>query len=95
MCVSPVSLSRECCGKKYTAFVPCGQCPECVKDKQNEYMIRSLEEAMKVGNVWFVTLTYNNDTVPVVFDEEGEVDESTGEILPAEYLTLNNKDITN
>lgn len=96
MCVSPISLTRECCGKKYQAFVPCGVCPECIKDKQNEYVIRSVEEAMKTGNVWFITLTYSNDTVPVKFDEDCEIiDEETGEVTYEEYLTLNNKDITN
>ena len=97
MCLCPVALTRECCGKKYTAFVPCGKCEECIKDKQNEYVIRSIEESLKVGNAWFITLTYNDDTVPVVFTDEGEIDEETGEIIEyrGRLLSLNNKDIVN
>lgn len=73
MCVSPVQLSRESCGRKTAVHVPCGKCPECVKDNQNSFVIRTIEEQAKRGSLWFITLTYANDKVPVAFDADGEV----------------------
>nr|DAR10145.1 MAG TPA: Replication associated protein [Microviridae sp.] len=85
-----------------TVWCPCGKCEECVKDKQNEYVIRSIEEAMKVkGDVYFITLTYADDNITqtIDFDDMGEileVDEETGEVIKCEnmYNSLNNHDIT-
>lgn len=100
MCLNPVPITRELCGRKYTQYVPCGKCNECVKNKQNEYVVRSIEEAAKRGKVWFFTLTYNNDTVPVTFDLDGEIVEEnpdTGEVFYADSAkinTLNRLDIT-
>ena len=98
MCVSPVALTRELCGRKYTQFVPCGKCAECIKDKQNEYVIRTVEESYKKGNPWFITLTYSEDAVSYVFDhdESGLYNKFTGEIVTdsdENYRTLNHKDI--
>lgn len=73
MCVSPVQLTREILGRKTKVYVPCGVCPECVKDNQNSYVIRAIEEQAKRGSLWFVTLTYANDNVPVAFDADGEI----------------------
>lgn len=77
MCVSPIMLSYTDCGRKLRRVVPCGKCAECVKDKQNEFVIRSIEEQRKRGSMWFVTLTYSKDNVPVVFDEDGEIVEKS------------------
>lgn len=107
MCVSPVALTREIAGKKYTQFVPCGKCEECIKDKQNEYVIRTVEEAHKMGNPWFITLTYSEDTVPFLYDEDesglyidkesGECfdgyDTDTGEEYYENYRILRSKDV--
>lgn len=99
MCLSPVAITRECAGRKYTEHVPCGKCNECIKDKQNEYVVRTLEESMKRGNVWFFTLTYAPENVPIKFDLDGEVieeDPETGEVFyadSAKILSLNTDDI--
>lgn len=100
MCLSPVALTREIAGRKYTEHVPCGKCNQCVKEKQNEYVIRTIEEANKRGNVWFFTLTYSNEHAPVTFDLDGDIkeeDPETGEVFfddSAKLLTLNRHDIT-
>lgn len=76
-------------------WCPCGHCVECVKDKQNEYVIRTIEEAFKVdGPKWFVTLTFSPENVPLAVDEDGElIDEETGEILST-INTLDNSRIS-
>lgn len=100
MCLSPVGITRTIAGRKYTQHVPCGKCNECIKNKQNEYVIRSIEEAAKVGKVWFFTLTYNENHVPIKFDLDGEIideDPDTGEVFfadSAKLKTLDRKDIT-
>ncbi len=95
MCLSPISISRTYLGRKVVQWAPCGKCEECIKDKQNEYIIRTIEEVMKVrGNIYFLTLTYSDDSVPLVVDEDGElIDEETGEILST-LKSLDNGDIT-
>lgn len=100
MCLTPVALTRTIAGRKYTQHVPCGHCNECIKNRQNEYVIRTIEEAAKLGHVWFFTLTYNDDHVPTTFDLDGEIveeDPETGEVFfapEAKLLTLRNEDIT-
>lgn len=77
MCVSPIALTREIAGRKVMQHVPCGVCPECIKDNQNSYVIRTVEEFYKRckpgTSLWFITLTYSNETVPVAFDSDGEI----------------------
>ena len=92
MCLNPVSLTRIVAGRRHTQKVPCGKCPECKRSQQNEYVFKCVQAARDLGNVWFITLTYNNDNVPVTFDEDGEIDEETGEFLD-ELLTLRREDI--
>ena len=93
MCLSPVSLTREIAGRKYTQVVPCGKCVECLKKEQNEFVVRCEEAARQYGSVWFITLTYNEGSVPVRVDSEGEIDYETGEVLPVSYKSLDREDI--
>lgn len=95
MCLCPITLPKYYMGRKVSMWCPCGKCIECQKDKQNEYVVRTIEEAMKVdGPKWFVTLTFNDANVPQAVDEDGElIDEETGEILST-INTLDNSRIT-
>lgn len=100
MCLSPIPITRTIAGRKYVQYVPCGYCNQCIKDRQNEYVIRTIEEASKKGSVWFFTLTYRDHNVPFTFDPNGEIIDQnpvTGEVFfapDAKLLTLCNKDIT-
>lgn len=100
MCLSPIPITRSIAGRKYVQYVPCGYCNECIKDRQNEYVIRTIEEASKKGNVWFFTLTYSDNHVPCTYDPDGEIideDPVTGEVFfapDAKLLSICNKDIT-
>lgn len=82
MCLNPISITREIAGRKYTQVVPCSKCIQCKINDQNEYVQRCINAANDYGQVWFVTLTYNNGSVPVqyntidpsnLFDQEGEI----------------------
>lgn len=45
--------------------VPCGRCPACRRRKQNEWAYRILEEAKYCRCTAFVTLTYDDDHLPI------------------------------
>lgn len=65
MCVSPLTIKVDVAGgatRTYT--VPCGKCVECLKTRQNDYMVRIYEELMQAGKGCFLTLTYAPENVP-------------------------------
>ena len=65
MCLTPISLkSQDSFGLDVNQLVPCGKCLECLKDRQNSWKIRLVEEARVHKYVYFFTLTYNDDSVP-------------------------------
>lgn len=92
MCLTPVTVRRQIANHFYMNNVPCGKCLECIKDKQNEYIVRAIEEQRKRGSMVFFTLTYSPEALPVT--EDYEIDEESGEILDSkEVQTLCRKDV--
>lgn len=71
MCLSPLTIKVSDYRGNRTIQVPCGKCVECLKTKQNDYMVRIVEEMQQAGKSCFVTLTYSNDTVPYI-EREGK-----------------------
>lgn len=67
MCVQPIYLkTREIKTDRnhFTTPVPCGNCPECARAKLNAWLFR-LQQEMKITTTpLFITLTYNETTVP-------------------------------
>ena len=70
-------------GKSYTLPVPCGECAECLRKRQNQYKTRVLLNAQKYQYSYFLTLTYDNDTLPI-YCRAFMVDKDTGELSPAQ-----------
>lgn len=68
MCTFPIELKStdKATGRVYSRVVPCGKCPECLNSKQNQNAVLSYLEACKRGKLVFATLTYNNDTFPMI-----------------------------
>lgn len=56
-------------------LVPCGKCAGCRIDKKNEWTIRMEKEAeyYDPDEIYFVTLTYDDDHVPCVNKRTGEI----------------------
>lgn len=52
-------------GIKGTVPVPCGKCPNCKKRRVDEWVFRMMEEDKISSSSYFITLTYNTDTVPI------------------------------
>lgn len=73
MCTRPIiktipnSLGQRLLGisSPLTIQLPCGKCAECLGKKRNSVVARCYNEALKRGKVAFVTLTYNNENLPI------------------------------
>lgn len=70
MCLQYIKLkTKHQQGLRY-AYVPCGKCADCRKAKQNEWQFRLFSEFLdlkkKGWNVAFCTLTYDEDSLPVI-----------------------------
>lgn len=92
MCLTPITIKRSVAGRDYLNNVPCNHCLECIKDKQNEYIVRSIEESKKRSQMVFFTLTYSPKALPMV--EGCEINEETGELQEGEFQSLRRRDVT-
>lgn len=61
------------------SFVPCGKCSACLKRRQNDLAARCSAEAQRCGSMVFVTLTYDEEHLPLAVRLE-HVDKTTGEV---------------
>ena len=59
--------------------VSCGKCINCLKRRQNSLAVRCMREAAKRGSMCFLTLTYDNEYLPLAISIES-VNKDTGEI---------------
>jgi len=75
MCVTPLKLNDR--------IVACGHCIECLIQRSVEWAKRLEHETRYSKSGYFVTLTYDDENLPTVLDEE------TGELVS----TLKKKDI--
>ena len=72
MCLYPLFIkTKDAFGVYINQSVPCGKCIECVKDRQNEWKIRLVEECRDHRYIYFFTLTYRDDTIEWVNDTFG------------------------
>ena len=81
MCISPIRIKNPNLGLigpnaqfkdtiSHYINVPCGVCPQCVANRQMQYVQRLQMEEL-VNHLFFCSLTYNNDTIPVVTTSTG------------------------
>lgn len=74
MCKNPKTINTR---SKYLSYsngmqfqqqIECGICSECIRNKQEEYILRTIYEAKKCiengGYMYFDTLTYKTETMP-------------------------------
>lgn len=69
----------------FRALVPCGKCAQCLRKRQSDLSARCALEARKRGSMCFVTLTYDNASVPIACLLE-HVDCDTGEVTHSQSL---------
>lgn len=77
--------------KEYIQKIPCGQCIGCRLEYSRQWANRITLETKKYKpeESWFLTLTYNDENVPI----KTVKNEKTGEIIQG--CTLNKKDLQN
>lgn len=66
--------------------IPCGHCDGCRIDRSRDWANRCMLEMQYHTDAWFVTLTYNDEHLPLAY----AVDETTGEAR--EVATLSKRD---
>lgn len=82
MCTRPITIRNKSLlrsdGDPLKFTVPCGHCAECIKKLRDSYELRFFYEYQLCKKYWptcsqfFLTLTYNNDSVPFYEDEAGD-----------------------
>lgn len=72
-CLNPIWIKNKC----FAGCVPCGKCPVCRSKRSRTWSFRLSQEALASTRSLFVTLTYNEDCVPV----SDVVDIKTGEVI--------------
>lgn len=76
-CLAPITIKNP--AKKKSAnspafvTVPCGKCAACVLNKRTEWFIRCKEELKHSHSCLFVTLTYDDEHLPIRYDFDGVV----------------------
>lgn len=88
MCLTPIYVTirpkvyqiGDFQGKSYSMPVPCGQCSQCLKKRQGQYRSRVILNSQKYPYCYFVTLTYNEDNVPI-YCVPCQIDKETGELI--------------
>lgn len=64
-------------------WVPCGKCNFCLQNRRNEWAFRIGYEIKRSQTAHFITLTYANENLPLLRDEQTK----------ATYMVLNKPDI--
>lgn len=83
MCLTPYSkrletpipdvdvVSGEVRGMINFISLPCGKCPSCIRNRAAGWSFRLMKEIKMSETAYFVTWTYNTDSIPI--NEHGEV----------------------
>lgn len=65
-CISPVSIKDpKGSSQSVRLSVPCGKCVFCLQNRRNEWSFRLLKEQKASLSSHFLTLTYNDEKIPV------------------------------
>ena len=73
--------------------LPCGNCVGCRLEYSRQWAIRCFFEAKQWKHNYFVTLTYNDENVPI--RQHAKVDKDTGEVMSLhDVMTLKPTDFT-
>lgn len=65
-CLSPLSIPRQGgSGAADRQTVPCGKCMACLQTKRSHWTFRLNEQLRNSSSAYFVTLTYENNKVPL------------------------------
>ena len=75
MCIATITIKHTFpTGSVRSVTVPCGHCPECRASYQSKFAALSVLECLDCSSVAFVTLTYDQDWLPVAWTDTDRVD---------------------
>lgn len=57
-CLQPICIKGQ--------LMPCGKCPACLRNRQNDWVFRLNEELKIAPYSYFFTLTYRDDDLPLI-----------------------------
>lgn len=63
MCITPIGVKTKVTGETFAA--DCGKCPDCVKKRVSQWSFRLRKEAESSDSAFFLTMTYNSETLPL------------------------------
>lgn len=63
MCLTPITIKNKRTDENLS--VPCGRCPLCYARRVSGWSFRLMEEDKVSTSSYFLTLTYDTDTVPI------------------------------
>lgn len=66
-CYYPISLQEQ------GVQVPCGKCIACLQKKRNDWSFRLMYEQHNALNSSFVTITYDQDNLPILEEQTGKI----------------------
>ena len=68
----PVKRQDEITGVWTTTYVPCGKCYLCMQRRRNDWCFRNIQEYKHCYTAYFITLTYDDDHLPIKHCKAGE-----------------------
>lgn len=91
MCLKPLHLVDEETGR--TRIVPCGKCNACLVRARAEWVLRLREEDRLAASSYFLTLTYDNEHLPIgeYFDPETGVCIYNGYVCKEDVVKFNKR----
>lgn len=73
-CLKPIAITVKTKLKlNYQQVVPCGRCLACLASRRNGWTFRLLEQDRVSTNSLFVTLTYDDQSIPLLDCQSGEI----------------------
>lgn len=73
--------------------VPCGYCPACKYNERVGWTFRISEEARHSKEAWFITVTYDQEKLPIIDHSTGELFRGTENLRSERRETLLKRDI--
>lgn len=71
-CISPITLKNQAKNAtKSLITVPCGKCVSCLKNRRADWSFRISQELSVSNSAFFITFTYNEETVPWQKGDDG------------------------
>lgn len=84
-CLTPILIKNP---KKFPLpgdysriYVPCGKCNFCLQRRRKEWSFRLFEEFRQAENAFFITLTYDDEHLPLTQDTTGSLCKSDAKKL--------------